>query len=317
MNTFGRVVLGTVVVGMLMAGSAWAEMQKCKPSQWGPDDEIGAANRITPESVLAAAQLIKTGKTYSLGITIDSSTPAFSPRTMALQIVQPGQQDGKRPFANGLVYNDDIFQGWFGIGPQLDGLGHAGWDGVFYNCNKMQDFAHISGVTKLGIEKIPPMVARGVVLDMAGHFGVKHMEAGKWFTADDIKVVAKKQGVELREGDVILFHTGWTENVLPTDPKKWIAGAPGMSEDAAEYLATIGPMAVGSDTWGLDVFPPQKEGRLAQGHITLIQQEGIYILETMDTGPLVRDEAWEFLFVLGQAKVKGAVQMIINPVAIR
>lgn len=311
------VVLVTAAVVLLMSSVVFAQTQKCKPSQWGKDDEIGAANRLSPQNVLAAAKLIKTGKTYSLGITIDSKTPAFPPRSMALQVVQPGQQDGKRPFPNGLVYNDDMFQGWFGIGPQLDGLGHVGWDGVYYNCNKAKDFANIAGLTKLGIEKVPPMVARGVVLDMAGHFGVTHMEAGKYFTAADIKAVAKKQDVELRQGDVILFHTGWTENVLPKDPKKWVSGEPGMSEDAAKYLASIGPVAVGADTWGLDVAPPQNKDRPFQGHIILIQQEGIYILETMNTGPLVRDKAWEFLFVLGQAKVRGAVQMIINPVAIR
>jgi kynurenine formamidase len=261
--------------------------------------------------------LIKTGKTYALGITIDSKTPAFPPRGLSLQVVQPGQQEGKRPFPNNLVYNDDIFQGWFGIGPQLDGLGHVGWEGIYFNCNKAQDFANITGLSKMGIEQVPPLVARGVLLDMAGHFGVKHMEAGKFFTAEDIKAAAQKQGVELRQGDVILFHTGWTENVLPTDPQKWVSGEPGMSEDAAEYLASIGPVAVGADTWGVDVVPPHKEARPFQGHIILIQQEGIYLLETMNTGPLVQDKAWEFLFVLGQAKIRGAVQMIINPVAIR
>jgi kynurenine formamidase len=310
------VALGAAFV-VCMSWSALAQTEKCKPSKWGPNDEIGAANLITPESVLAAAKLVKTGKTYALGITIDSSTPAFPPRSMSLMVVQPGQQDGKRLFPSNLVYNDDVFHGWFGIGPQLDGLGHVGWDGIFFNCNKAQDFAHITGLTKMGIDKMPPLVARGVVLDMAGHFGVPHMEAGKFFTAEDVKAAAKKQGVELRQGDVILFHTGWTEHVLPTDPKKWGSGEPGMNEDAAAYLASIGPVAVGADTWGVDVFPPQKEGRPFQGHIVLIQQEGIYILETMNTGPLVQDKAWEFLFVLGQAKIKGAVQMIINPVAIR
>ena len=310
-------VLVTVAVVLLLSWSALAQTQKCKPSHWGKNDEIGAANRITLQSVLAAAKLVTTGKTYSLGITIDSTTPAFPPRNMALLVVQPGQEDGKRPFPNGLVYNDDLFQGWFGIGPQIDGLGHVGWDGVYYNCNNERDFAAITGLKKLGIEKVPPIVARGVVLDMAGHFGVTHLEAGKYFTAADIKAAAQKQGVALRQGDVILFHTGWTENVLPKDPKKWISGEPGMSEDAAEYLASIGPVAVGADTWGVDVAPPQHKDRPFQGHIILIQQEGIYLLETMNTGPLVRDKAWEFLFVLGPAKVRGAVQMIINPIAIR
>ena len=74
-------------------------------------------------------------------------------------------------------------------------------------------------------------------------------------------------------------------------------------------------MAVGSDTWGLDVVPPEKEGRPFYGHVTLLKKNGIYILETMNTGPLVRDGVTEFMFVLGQARVRGTVQMIINPVA--
>jgi hypothetical protein len=74
---------------------------------------------------------------------------------------------------------------------------------------------------------------------------------------------------------------------------------------------------VGADTWGVDVSPAPDPTRTAQGHVILLQQNGIYLLETMNTGPLVRDDAYEFLFVLGQARVRGAVQMIINPVAIR
>ncbi len=233
------------------------------------------------------------------------------------QIVQPGQQQGRAAFPNA-TYNDDIFQGWFGIGPQIDGLGHLGGpQGMFYNCNDAKDFADISGLTKLGIEKIPPIVARGIVLDMAGHFGVKTMEAGQYFTVEDVKAVEKKQGTPVREGDVVLFHTGWTENMLESNPDEWVAGEPGQHEGVARYLASKNVVAVGADTWGVDVVPPPDPNRPYQGHVILLKENGIYILETMNTGPLVRDEAFEFLFVLGQAKIRGAVQMIINPIAIR
>ena len=278
---------------------------------------VGNANLITPESVLAASKLIKTGKTYSLGITIDNTTPAFAPRSMSLQVVQPGQQEGRQAFPN-MTYNDDVFQGWFGIGPQIDGLGHLGAPGgIYYNCNDAKDFADISGLTKLGIENIPPLVARGVVLDMAGHFGVETMKAGEYFTVDDVKAVERKQGSPIREGDVVLFHTGWTENMLESNPDEWVAGEPGQHEEVAQYLADKNVVAVGADTWGVDVVPPPDPNRPYQGHVILLKENGIYILETMNTGPLVRDEAFEFLFVLGHAKVKGAVQMIINPIAIR
>ena len=299
-----------------VATGAFAE-DACEPSRWGADDEIGNANLITAESVLAASQLVRTGKTYSLGITIDASTPAFPPRGLMLQVVQPNQQMGRVAFPNA-TYNDDVFQGWFGIGPQIDGLGHIGAPGgIYYNCNDAKDFAFLTGLTKLGIEKIPPIVARGIVLDMAGHLGVEHMEAGQFFGVDDVQAVEKKQGTPVREGDVVLFHTGWTDAKLEADPEAWVSAEPGQTEEVASYLASKNVVAVGADTWGLDVVPPPDPTRPFQGHVILLQENGIYILETMNTGQLVRDEAFEFLFVLGQAKVRGAVQMIINPVAIR
>ncbi len=311
-----KMELALVAIVVLMVSTNTAYATHCKPSKWGPDDEIGAANRVTPASVLAASKLIRTGKTYALGIVVDSNMPAFPPRSLNLQVVQPNQQGGVSLFPNKLTYNDDIIQAWFGIGPQIDGLGHLGHEGVYFNCNKQEDFAAITGLKKLGIEKIPPIVARGVLLDMAAHFGVKNLEAGPTFNAEDIKATAKKQGVEIREGDVVLFHTGWIDHVLPNDPKKWGSTAPGPTEDAVEYLASKNIIAAGIDTWSFDPIPPDKEGRPFQGHVILFF-DGIYILEAMNTGPLAADKTYEFLFVLGQARVRGAVQMIINPVAIR
>ena len=130
---------------------------------------------------------------------------------------------------------------------------------------------------------------------------------------------ASVHSVSVRNPDspAVLFHTGWTDAMLNTDPQAWVSGAPGQSEEVVIYLAEKGVVAVGADTLGLDVSPPPDPQRVSQGHVILLKENGIYILETMNTGPLVRDGSFEFLFVLGQAKVKGAVQMIVNPVAIR
>ncbi|MBT5701452.1 MAG: cyclase family protein, partial [Gammaproteobacteria bacterium] len=171
----------------------------CKTSEWGPDDQIGAANRITEMSVIEAAKLVKTGKTYSLGLTIDANTPAFAPRSLSLTVVQPNQQEGARPFHN-MTYNDDIFSGWLGIGSQIDGLGHLGENGVYYNCNHAKDFAAVGGLTKLGIENVPPIVTRGIVLDIAAHYGVDHLKAGQHFSVKDVKAVEKNQGTPIKEG---------------------------------------------------------------------------------------------------------------------
>ena len=86
---------------------------------------------------------------------------------------------------------------------------------------------------------------------------------------------------------------------------------------ARDFLAGLDVIAVGADTFGVDVVPAEDPDKPFIGHVIYLKENGIYILETMNTGPLVRDGAFEFLFVLGQAKVRGAVQMIINPVAIR
>ena len=95
-----------------------------------------------------------------------------------------------------------------------------------------------------------------------------------------------------------------------------MSGEPGQSEEVATYLAGKGVVAVGADTWGVDPVPAQNADKPFQGHVILLKENGIYVLETMNTGQLVRDEVFEFLFVLGAAKVRGAVQMYINPIAI-
>ena len=292
--------------------------QDCKPSKWGANDEIGAANYITPQSVLAATKLVKMGQTHPLGIVVEPGMPAFPPRSVSLQIVSPGQHNGRdltKDFGWPAVYNDDLAQLWFGVGPQLDGLGHLGEKNLYYNCNHAFDFVTLTGLTKLGTDKVPPMVARGVLIDMAKHFKVESMAPGQAITPADIDAAMKAQGVQIRQGDVVLFHTGYTDAKLKSDPKTWVSTQPGLTNAAAVQLAKMNPMAVGADTWGLEAVPPAPGDRVFYGHVTFLKEHGIYILETMNTGRLAKESVKEFMFVLGQARVKGAVQMMINPVA--
>lgn len=309
-------VLLASIVSAAALGAGTAAAQDCKPSKWGAADEIGAANLVTPARTRAALSLVREGKSHPLGIVIDSTTPAFAPRSLSLQVVQPNQQGGQSLFAYKGTYNDDLLQTWIGIGPQLDGLGHLGQEGQYYNCNNQKDFAAITGLTKLGTHQIPPLVGRGVLIDMTKHFGKPWLEAGQFFNERDIQAAAQAQGVEIREGDVVLFHTGWTDAKLKSDPKAWVSGEPGLGESGAAWLASKNVMAVGSDTWGLEPIPPEKEGRPFFAHVILLKENGIYILETMDTGPLAKAGVKEFMFVLGQPRIRGTVQAIINPVAL-
>lgn len=310
--------IGAVAFGL----AAPAAAQDWTKSKYGPKDEIGAANLITPESVKLAAKLVKTGKTYPLGIVVDSKTPAFPPRTLSVTILQPNQITTSGLGPTKTTYNDDILMGWLGIGPQIDGLGHIGIDHVYYNGHKDKDFAKADGLTKLGIEKVPPIVARGVLLDMAAYYGKKLLKEGTAYTKADIIGAAKKQNIELRKGDVVLFHSGWLnlldgQDGTKKDLKRYVSTEPGLGKSGAEYLVSIGVVAVGADTWGLEAVPFEKGVGVFEIHQILIPKNGIYILENMDTRALARDKAYEFMFVLGAARIRGAVQMIINPVAIR
>ena len=313
-------LLCRVTVGLaLVAAVQVAQAEECEPSRWGADDQIGAANFVTPEQVLMAVKLVKQGQSHPLGIVVDPKMPAFPPRSFTLQVVQPGQHFGRGlagDFGWDVSYNDDLAQLWFGIGPQLDGLGHLGEHGTFYNCNRGVDFVDFSGLKKLGTDKVPPLVGRGVLLDMARHFGVAAMGAGQPITSADIKAAATAQGVTVRPGDVVLIHTGWTDAMLASDPEAWAATEPGLTNEAAAYLASLDPMAVGADTWGVEVVPPVQGDRVYYGHVEFLKKKGIYILETMNTGRLAEEKVHEFMFVLGQARIKGTVQMIINPVAL-
>ena len=318
MKRFRTGLIGAAALALSFAATAQSAWY---PSKWGAADEIGAANYMTPATALQAAKLIKTGKVYSLGITVNTTTPAFPPRTCAIYIVQPGQVGSAEGLGNThTTYNDDILNCWTGIGTQLDGLGHIGVGDRYYNGLKWSEFATIGGLKKLGADKVPPMVARGVLLDMAAHFGVDVVKEGTAFNQAEIDAVAKKQGVEIRQGDVVIFHTGWL-SLIEKDPKRYGSVEPGLGREGARYLVSKGVVAIGADTWGLEVIPFEKKGDKDGGvfevHQILLPMSGTYILENINTAELAKDKAWEFMFVLGQNKYQGSVQSMINPVASR
>src|SRR5690349_923398 len=118
-STSGRTAMRQALVlccSVALLGSVGtANAQDWTKSKWGPNDEIGAANYMTPELVLKAAQLVKTGKTYALGIPVDSKTPAYPPRTFKVTIVQPGQAGSSGLGPTKTTYNDDILDTWVGI----------------------------------------------------------------------------------------------------------------------------------------------------------------------------------------------------------
>ena len=310
--------LVAIAIGAALAGgAAQAQQQTCFPSKFGPKDQIGNANHITPEKTLQAVKTVTKGKSYRLGIETNKDTPAFPPRTFSLTILQPGQQAGGTLGPTKTTYNDDIIMGWVGIGSQLDGLGHIGIDNVYYNCNKASEFAQAGGLTRLGIENFPAFATRGILLDMAGYFNTDIVKEGTPFNRAEIEGAMKRQGVKsIERGDVVLFHTGWTK-LIGKDNKRYGSVEPGLGVGGARYLAERGVAMVGADNWGLEVIPFEKDAGVFEVHQILLPMNGIYILENMETSEMVKDQAWEFLFTLGPSRITGAVQAIINPIAIK
>ncbi|MFC0284263.1 cyclase family protein [Camelimonas abortus] len=285
-------------------------------SKYGPDDEVGAANLVTPELVAKAAGLVKTGKVYNLAMESNPSLPAYEPRKFEIMVVQPAQGGVAGGFGpNKATYNDDMVVGWNGAGTHIDGLGHLGVDNVYYNGHKGHEFADIKGLKKLGLEKFPPLVTRGVLIDMTRYFNTPMVKEGTPFNRKEIEEAAKAQGVEIRKGDVVLFHTGWAD-LIGKDNKKYIQVQPGLGMDGAKYLADLGVVAIGSDTAALEVLPGETRD-LFPVHQELLARQGVYILENVVTKDLAKDNANEFMVVLAPPRITGSVQAIFTPVAVR
>lgn len=305
----GKLALLALVSTLAQAEEAWY------PSKFGPDDTLGAINNLSPEKVLAAARLVKTGKTYALGVPTGPDSPAYPPRSYSMTVLQLDDGTGTPLGTNKATGNDDLMNLWMGIGSQIDGLGHMGIEHMYYNGTPAGDFVTPRGLTRFSVHEIPPIVTRGVLLDVAGHLDQEIMASGTAIGRDLIETVAADQGVSIGSGDVVLFHTGWL-NVADTDKARFMSGEPGINVEAARYLAGLGVVAVGSDTWAVEVLPGEDPEQAFPVHPELLAKNGVYILENMDTRALAADGVHEFLFVLGQPRFVGAVQAVINPVAI-
>lgn len=311
----------TVAMAMLTVlfstGLADAQQKPCPTaSKFGPDDQLGNVRYITPEKTLAAAKLVTNGKAYRLGIETNKDTPAYGTRKFAITVVQPDQVGGASLGPTKTTYNDDIITGWVGVGSQLDGLGHAGIDHVYFNCSKGADFTKADGLTKFGIENVPAIATRGVLLDMTGYFNTEMVKAGVAFNRAEIEGAMRRQGVKIEKGDVVLFYTGWLK-LIGKDNKRFISSGPGLGRDGARYLASLDVAMVGMDTSNFEVIPFENGAGVYEVHQILLTMNGIYILENMNTEELVKAKAWEFLFTLGAARITGGVQAIINPIAIK
>ena len=315
--TMTKLTIWLLVIGLTsIAAEAQADTENWFPSKYGADDTLGAINNLSAEKVLQATRLVTTGKTYPLGVETGTTSPAYPPRSYSMTILQLDDGTGTPLGSNRATGNDDLMNLWMGIGSQIDGLGHMGIDHTYYNGHHASDFVTPKGLEKLSIDKLPPIVTRGVLLDMTKLLKQNPLPVGTAINQPEIDAAAKAAGITIEQGDVVLLHTGWL-NVMDQDPARFMSGQPGLGLGGAKYLASLGVVAVGADSWALEAIPAEDPNQAFPVHPELLAKNGVYILENMDTRALAKDNVAEFLFVLGQPRFVGAVQAVINPVAIR
>jgi len=193
-----------ILVGMVtMSLCASVLSQDWVPSRYGADDRIGAANNLSSDIVLQAARLITTGKVYSLGVETAEDSPAYGSRTFTIDIIASGANVPVG--ADVLTTHDERVTTSFGIGSQIDGLGHLGIGHQYYNGLTSEQIVADGGLVELGTHTIPPIVTRGVLLDMARHFGVDMVSEGTAFNRAQIEAAASAQGLQIRSGTWCCF----------------------------------------------------------------------------------------------------------------
>jgi kynurenine formamidase len=298
---------------LLACSSALGQTDRWYPSRWGADDQRGAANRLTPAKVLEAKNAITKGVVYQLGHVYEPGMPMFGTRHYSLRIPQAFKMPGK----NEAVYHDEIISGELGqIGTQFDGLGHLGMGDLFYNGNRRSEFAQAEGLTKLGIENVGAIVTRGVLIDVAKFKGVDQLPPRYEITPADLKGALQRENVQIRSGDVVLIHTGWS-SLWMKDNAKYGESEPGIGLAAGQMLVDAEVVVVGADTWGVEVMPNPDASLSAPVHQLFLARNGIYLHENLITADLARDSVYEFVYMFAPLRLKGATGSPGNPIAIR
>lgn len=327
----------------VMAG-AWA------PGPYGPDDQRGTFNEVTPERTAAALAALDASQpvhTFQLGELVFNGFPAYPsdpPRLHEQHLYSTGHGDPEGfvegggivsstdPFGPNLVTGfEERFSEFytFQIATQIDGLGHVGVGGHYYNGRTAADLMTPTGLAQLGNEHMGPIVTRGVVIDVVGlkvaagasddvfeaPNGRPVLRDNYRITVDDIRRCMERQCIAkpIGAGDVVILHTGWT-HLAADDPERYLAQEPGPYLAEARYLASKQVAIVASDVWGLEVLDPEVTGGNAfPVHQELFGKYGIRIGEAFVTDSAIDAGVYDGVFIATPQNVPGATASSAPP----
>jgi kynurenine formamidase len=219
------------------------------------------------------------------------------------------QQHGPRTGSSGILTMMEH------SGTHIDALCHQARDLKMFGDIPVEAVETSTGYSRLGVETVPALLCRGILLDIAGWKGQTRLPCKYGITADDFKGCAAAAGVEVRPGDVLLVRTGY--GALWNHEVEYLQAA-GVAKSGSLWAAEQEMMAVGIDNMSWDI-PEERDpetGATLFGHLYLLPQKGIYIIENVNLEELARDRHYVFAFLGIPLKLNGATGSPLRPLAL-
>ena len=293
------------------------------PSRYGPDDQAGALNEITPNGAVRAATLVRTGRVFDLAHVLDENVPAFPGRTFRQFLTTSAHQLNRRATGagpeglgrNAVNWVVEYVSAPSQMGTHMDGFNHRQIGDRTYNGHRLVDLVEEHGTNRLGIETLPQVVTRGVLLDIAAAHAVELLERGYVITPEDAEAALARQEGTIEAGDAVLFHTGWGRS-WGVDNDAYLDGEPGPGMALGAWLVDHRVTLVGCDTWSFGPVPPEDPDEPFVVPQTLNVKHGVVVLENLRLAELADARVTEFMFVVSHAKLRGATGAWVAPLAI-
>jgi kynurenine formamidase len=291
--------------------------------RWGPEDERGTLNFVTPDVVCRAAACVRRGAVFSLGLRLGADGPQIGQGGRVNPIHLMSAIDGRLGAdPEGPRYADDFVTMPLQCATQWDSLAHVFYGGRLYNGFPSATVT-AAGAARDGIDKIGAgIVSRGVLLDVARARGVERLTPGQAITPADLEAAERAQQVRVATGDVLLVRTGHLA-VFTRDGDRpgYMRQMPGLGFACVEWLHAREVAAVASDTSAVEVIPYEDPSVPLPLHALCIRDMGLTLGEMFDLDELAadcaRDGVWDFLFSAPALRVTGGVGSPLNPLAVK
>ncbi|HEY8515347.1 MAG TPA: cyclase family protein [Candidatus Binatia bacterium] len=291
--------------------------------RWGADDEIGTLNFITPEAIKRGAACVRQGKSFSLALPLhhDGVQTGRIPKRINPVHTMVGVNTPFTGDRDKVCLSDDMVVMGLQASTHWDGLAHASYENRIYNGFPASTVTAEAGATKCGIEKLKPIVTRGILLDVARAKGVNRLDPGYPIRPADLDAALALTKLEVLPGDVLLIRTGQMEHLERGDKEAYRLPAPGLTVSTAEWFHARDVAAVATDTMPLEVWPGEDEEVLLPVHLLHLVEMGMTQGQNWYLDELARDCAqdgvYEFLLSASPEPFVGAVGSPVNPVAVK